>query len=238
MRVIMFSWEYPPKIVGGISPHVYGLAHALAAQGAEVHVVTCEHPGAAAEELEDGIHLYRVTPSGPGNDFIHWVQLLNDAMLAPGRHSPSRNCWRRTRTRRCFSMPMTGSPTTPPPRSSTNIICRWSPPSTPRSMAATAAFKGPTQEYINSVEWHLQNEAWRVIVCTEFMKRECDYMPCTRPGTRWTWSRTAWMPISSICPSLRPKSARRSAPSYAAPEEKIIFFRGPHGAREGGAGAD
>ena len=81
MRVIMLSWEYPPKIVGGISRHVYDLAHALTARGVEVHVVTCEHPGGAEEEVEDGIYLYRVTPSGPGNDFIHWVQLLNDAML-------------------------------------------------------------------------------------------------------------------------------------------------------------
>ena len=45
MRVIMFSWEYPPKIVGGISRHVYDLAHALVKQNIEVHVVTCEHPG-------------------------------------------------------------------------------------------------------------------------------------------------------------------------------------------------
>jgi len=56
MRVIMLSWEYPPKIVGGISRHVYDLAHALTAQGVEVHVVTCEHPGAAEEEVEDGLH--------------------------------------------------------------------------------------------------------------------------------------------------------------------------------------
>ena len=30
MRVIMLSWEYPPKIVGGIARHVYDLGHALA----------------------------------------------------------------------------------------------------------------------------------------------------------------------------------------------------------------
>src|ERR1700684_3479043 len=80
MRVLMLSWEYPPKIVGGIARHLYDLSHALVAQGVEVHVITCEHPGAAAEEVEDDIHIYRVTPQGQANDFIHWVQLLNEAM--------------------------------------------------------------------------------------------------------------------------------------------------------------
>jgi hypothetical protein len=28
MRVIMLTWEYPPKIVGGIARHAYDLAHA------------------------------------------------------------------------------------------------------------------------------------------------------------------------------------------------------------------
>src|SRR5579883_614758 len=84
MRIIMFSWEYPPKIVGGIARHVYDLANALVKQGVEVHVITAEHPNAPAEEVENGVHIYRVTPSGQGNDFIHWVQLLNDAMYERG----------------------------------------------------------------------------------------------------------------------------------------------------------
>ncbi len=37
MCVLMLTWEYPPKIVGGISRHVYDLVHALTAQGVEVH---------------------------------------------------------------------------------------------------------------------------------------------------------------------------------------------------------
>ena len=82
MRVILITWEYPPKIVGGIARHVYDLSNAMVKLGIEVHVITCEHPGAVAEEVENGVYLYRVTPSGPGNDFVHWVHLLNDAMYA------------------------------------------------------------------------------------------------------------------------------------------------------------
>jgi glycosyltransferase involved in cell wall biosynthesis len=82
MRVVMLSWEYPPKIVGGIARHVYDLANALVAQGIKVNIITCEHPGAPAEQIENGVEISRVTPAGGANDFIHWVQLLNDAMYA------------------------------------------------------------------------------------------------------------------------------------------------------------
>ncbi|MEM2350676.1 MAG: glycogen/starch synthase, partial [Candidatus Bathyarchaeia archaeon] len=41
----MLSWEYPPRIVGGISRHVYFLSRALASEGCEVHVVTLDFPG-------------------------------------------------------------------------------------------------------------------------------------------------------------------------------------------------
>ena len=82
MRIILITWEYPPKIVGGIARHVYDLSNALVKLGIEVRVITCEHPGAAAEEVENGVYIYRVTPEGPGNDFVHWVQLLNNAMYA------------------------------------------------------------------------------------------------------------------------------------------------------------
>ena len=40
MRVLMFSWEYPPYVVGGLGNHVAALVPALARQGVEVHLVT------------------------------------------------------------------------------------------------------------------------------------------------------------------------------------------------------
>ena len=80
MRVIMLSWEYPPRIVGGISPHVHDLSEELVRQGVEVHVVTKETPGAADEEIEaTGVHVHRVHLGQKPNDFVHEIQLLNKA---------------------------------------------------------------------------------------------------------------------------------------------------------------
>src|SRR5580704_13208758 len=80
MRVIMLSWEYPPRIVGGISPHVYELSHQLRNKGVEVHVVTKSTPNAPDEEIDPGgVEVHRVHLADDPNDFLHEIQLLNVA---------------------------------------------------------------------------------------------------------------------------------------------------------------
>ncbi len=51
----MLSWEYPPRIVGGISRVVEGLSRSLTEQGHEVHVITNEMPGSPLEESDRGV---------------------------------------------------------------------------------------------------------------------------------------------------------------------------------------
>src|SRR5690348_13000312 len=84
VRILMLSWEYPPKIVGGIARHVEELSWELAKlPGMEVHVVTCDFPGAPAEEIHNNVHVHRVAAyDAPGGhkDFIHWVHQLNAAI--------------------------------------------------------------------------------------------------------------------------------------------------------------
>jgi len=75
---MMFSWEYPPRVIGGISPHVYFLSRSLAEIGVKVHVVTCDFPGAATHEVVDGVEVYRVDSyKNPAPDFATWVYLMN-----------------------------------------------------------------------------------------------------------------------------------------------------------------
>ncbi|MBS7642325.1 MAG: glycosyltransferase family 4 protein [Candidatus Bathyarchaeia archaeon] len=77
MRIIMLSWEYPPRIVGGISRHVYFLSRALASEGCEVHVVTLDFPGKSIYEVEDGVHVHRVPVEIGASNFHMWVALFN-----------------------------------------------------------------------------------------------------------------------------------------------------------------
>ena len=40
MRIIIFSWEYPPRVVGKLSEYVKALSTQLATNNVEVNVVT------------------------------------------------------------------------------------------------------------------------------------------------------------------------------------------------------
>jgi glycosyltransferase involved in cell wall biosynthesis len=65
MRVLMFSYEYPPNLVGGLGRHVAELVPALAAQETNVHLVTPTlKQGTASIVVEDGVTVHRVyTPA-------------------------------------------------------------------------------------------------------------------------------------------------------------------------------
>jgi glycogen(starch) synthase len=74
----MLSWEYPPRVIGGISPHIYFLSKHLAKQDVKVYVITCDFPGAPAHEVVDGVEVYRIDSyKNPSPDFATWVYLMN-----------------------------------------------------------------------------------------------------------------------------------------------------------------
>lgn len=83
-RVLMLSWEYPPKVVGGLSRAVYDLSRALARQGEEVHVVTSYVHGYPSFEQLEGVYVHRLPCLLESDrvEFIDWVLQLNIAMVS------------------------------------------------------------------------------------------------------------------------------------------------------------
>ena len=78
LNVMMLTWEFPPRVIGGISPHVFFLSKTLAKNGVKVYVVTCDFPGAPVHEVIDGVEVYRVDSyKNPSPDFATWVYLMN-----------------------------------------------------------------------------------------------------------------------------------------------------------------
>jgi glycogen(starch) synthase len=87
MRVLVFSWEYPPVIEGGLGRHVRKLAERLTAEGAEVHVLTRAGGQLPALESRHGVHVHRVTqPPFPRDveEFLRWVKRMNQDMARLG----------------------------------------------------------------------------------------------------------------------------------------------------------
>jgi glycosyltransferase involved in cell wall biosynthesis len=78
LSVMMLTWEFPPRIIGGISPHVHYLSKSLVKNGVKVYVVTCDFPGAPQHEIVDGIEVFRIDSyKNPSPDFATWVYLMN-----------------------------------------------------------------------------------------------------------------------------------------------------------------
>ncbi|HEY9814061.1 MAG TPA: glycosyltransferase family 4 protein, partial [Candidatus Sericytochromatia bacterium] len=82
MKILVLSWEFPPRLVGGIARHVAELYPELIKLGHEVHLITVEFGQAPLYEVVEGIHIHRV-PVWHSQDFFHWICNMNESM---GRH--------------------------------------------------------------------------------------------------------------------------------------------------------
>jgi glycosyltransferase involved in cell wall biosynthesis len=79
MKILVLAWEFPPRIIGGISRHVAELYPELVLLNYEVHLITVEVEGCANYELVDGIYVHRV-PVKYDQEFFNWVCNMNGAM--------------------------------------------------------------------------------------------------------------------------------------------------------------
>jgi glycosyltransferase involved in cell wall biosynthesis len=59
MRILSLSEFYPP-VIGGLERHVQSLSRELVRRGHHVAVATLQRPGSPAEEMDDGVHVYRI----------------------------------------------------------------------------------------------------------------------------------------------------------------------------------
>ena len=222
MRVIMLSWEYPPRIVGGISPHVHDLSQRLQAKGIEVHVVTKATPNAPDEETQpSGVQVHRVHLAEEPNDFLHEIQLLNIATdlrvrklledWRPGGQPTifhahdwlSLDAARELKYE--YKLPMIAT-----------IHAT--------EMGRHGGIHNDTSRYIHEQEYWLTYEAWRVIVCSEFMRGEVS-----------SSFSVGWDKIDIIYNGVEPSkfefkwTAEERAiqrAKVALPEEKIVIFVG------------
>jgi glycogen synthase len=222
MRVMMLSWEYPPRIVGGISPHVFDLSEKLASKGIEVHVITKSTPLAPDEEIEpSGVHVHRVHLASKPNDFIHEIQLLNQA--TDRRVRLLLEDWRPG-----------GEPTLFHAHdwlsldSARNLKYEYNLPLVATLHATEWGRHGgifsDASKYIAEQEYWLTYEAWRLIVCSDFMRGEAVRL-----------FNTPFDKIDIIYNGVKPEkfdfewaeeemSSKRA--QFAEPHEKIVIYVG------------
>ena len=77
MNIGTLTWEYPPRVVGGIARHCEGLAKALVKLNHKVHLFTLDFPGTPNYEEMDGVKIYRASTELGHPNFLTWVLMFN-----------------------------------------------------------------------------------------------------------------------------------------------------------------
>ncbi|WP_373479591.1 glycosyltransferase family 4 protein [Geminocystis sp.] len=216
MKILVLSWEFPPRIVGGIARHVAELYPEIVKLGHDVHLITLECGNATKFEIVEGIKIYRL--SIPHNDnFFQWIAHLNESIIIAGENLISQigtfdlihgHDWLVADSaiflKHRFKIPLVAT------------------------IHATEygrhnGIHNETHAYVSSKEGTLVYESWRVIVCSGYMRHELNRaLACP------------WDKIDVVYNGIRAEKKLRS-PSFncwefrrkfAGDEEKIIYYVG------------
>jgi glycogen(starch) synthase len=169
MNVLMLSWEYPPRVVGGLGRHVHALATSLARQGHDVVVVSRDHPDAPADTVVEGVRVVRVNedpPLVPFEDLLAWVMAFN--------HSVTRAA---LRVLDGFAPDVVHAHDWLVAHAATTVKETTGVPLVATVHATEAGrhqgwLPGPVNRAIHSVEWWLTYEARLVVTCSAYMREE------------------------------------------------------------------
>lgn len=167
MKILMLTWEYPPRIVGGIARVVHDLSHKLVKDGHEVTVVTYKDGNALDYEDDKGVKVYRVNNYmiSP-NNFIDWIMQLNFNMVA--KASQIINEQGKFDCIHAHDWLVTYAAKTLKNSYEIPIVATIHATESGRN----SGIHDETQRYINDTEWLLTYEATEVIVNSNYMKCE------------------------------------------------------------------
>ncbi|WP_068820073.1 glycosyltransferase family 4 protein [Phormidesmis priestleyi] len=216
MKILVLTWEFPPRIVGGIARHVAELYPELVRLGHEIHLITVQFGQAPHYEVVDGVGVHRVSVDESQN-FLHWVVNMNASM---GQHGG-----KLIREEGAF-----------------DIIHAHDWLVGDAAIALKYLFKIPLvatihateggrnngvhtedQRYVNEKERCLTHDAWRVIVCTDYMRREVERS-----------LHTPWNKIDVVYNGIRAEKKLRHPGfdvqefrrRFAGDDEKIVYYVG------------
>ena len=166
MKILMLTWEYPPRVVGGIARVVHDLSQRMIKDGHEVTVVTYRDGNTPYYENDKGVEVYRVDNYMiHPNNFIDWIMQLNFNMIAKATELISKEkfdvihahdwlvSYAAKTLKHAFNIPVVAT-----------IHATES--------GRNSGIHDETQRYINDSEWMLTYEATEVIVNSNYMKSE------------------------------------------------------------------
>lgn len=167
MKILMLSWEYPPRIVGGISRVVHDLSHKLIKDGHEVTVITYRDGDVPYFEDDDGVKVHRVDNFMIAtNNFIDWILQLNFNMVARAGEIIAKEG--KFDVIHAHDWLVASSAKTLKTSYSIPLVSTIHATEAGRN----SGIRTDEQRYINDTEWMLTYESSEVIVNSNYMKSE------------------------------------------------------------------
>jgi glycogen synthase len=214
-RVLMLAWEFPPRIIGGLAPHVYELSRSLVKKGLEVHVATCDFPGTDTLEVVDGVIVHRVDSySYPTPDFATWVAMMNVNLQREVTEIISSN-----------GITLLHAHDWLVASAAIGLKHMFRIPLVATIHSTEYGRRGGThddyQRMISSTEAWLIREAWRIICCSKYMAREIT--------SNFGISETSIDIVpNGIDPNLfkAPLNQEQFRARFAEPNEKLVLYVG------------
>ena len=167
MKILMLTWEYPPRIVGGIARVVHDLSHRLIKDGHEVTVVTYKEGNVPDFEDDKGVKVYRIGNYmiNP-NNFIDWIMQMNFNLVAKANEIIAKEG--NFDVIHAHDWLVAYAAKTLKNSYGTPIVATIHATEAGRN----SGIHDETQRYINDTEWMLTYEASEVIVNSNYMKSE------------------------------------------------------------------
>ena len=167
MKILMLTWEYPPRIVGGIARVVHDLSHRLIKDGHEVTVVTYKEGNVPDFEDDKGVKVYRIGNYmiNP-NNFIDWIMQMNFNLVAKANEIIAKEG--NFDVIHAHDWLVAYAAKTLKNSYGTPIVATIHATEAGRN----SGIHDETQRYINDTEWMLTYESTEVIVNSNYMKNE------------------------------------------------------------------
>ncbi len=211
----MFSWEYPPLSYGGLARHVQDLSEALVKLGHSIFIITQGDNNIPVEQNINGVKVFRtervkISAGNFSNDILHLnFQLLEKAIAILDKYGDMDivhgHDWLVFWASKVI-------------KHSKKIPLIYTIHATEHGR--NQGIYNELQRYINDIEWYSTYEAWRVIVCSNYMKEEVKnifYLPDDKIKK---------LKNGVVIERFETKSDKEFRNNYAAPGEKIVFFVG------------
>lgn len=214
----MLSWEYPPKVIGGLARAVADLSQAMAELGHDVAVITGDWPECEPTEYVQGVRVYRVNQFFPKPmDFLEEVHLMNFHLVQKGIELFTQGDFDVIHAHDWLVAPAAKvlKHAFDRPLVCTIHATEW---------GRNNGLHNDLQHHISDLEWWLTYESYRVICCSEYMREELrrvfqvppDKLVVIPNGVR----AEDFAQVHSDLDQWRRQ--------WAAPEEELVLYVGRH----------